>query len=782
MKTETSINAPRSFDIRKLLEPGVRLMRNLPFSTKAGVITLVFLIPILLLGSAAVVDYLDRSEFTQHELHGMQLLQSFAPLNQQLVLARNTTRARLGGFDALADYTASRARADALFTQIDRELSHSGDPHDLRSALTALRHKWEDTASTAMQTEGEAKQTVFVPVTEASIEFVQQISDRSGIILDPEIDTLYLGLAAVQIYPVLLENLGQLRSWSTYLMAKSDSLTFADINRARHRYAVWDANVRANLALYRTYVEKARQHNPALQARLDLGLLERVESYRNMAFGVVMQGAELPPITLWTAGGVVFEELRHANQTLLPVLSELLQKRLYELRVKHALLGLGTLLALMLAVYCFFSFYRGMVHDMAQQELDDAALRLAKRQAEQASVAKSQFLANMSHELRTPMNGILGMLQLLQNTALNSRQLDYAQKSEGAAQSLLALLNEILDFSKIEADKMTLDAQPFRSEQLLSHLSMILSANERAQAVALVFDIDPALPAALVGDDQRLQQILINLGGNALKFTERGQVVLGIKVLARLGDQVHLAFSVTDTGIGIAPENQKRIFTGFLQAESSTTRRFGGTGLGLAICERLVALMGGSLQLESTLGEGSRFYFTLTLPVADLPEVAATQAPVAREAVLDSNANRSLAEVVSVPVTKPQRLLGLRILLVEDNLINQQVAKELLGREGALIVIAGNGRAGVDAVRDTVPPFDVVLMDLQMPVMDGFEATSEIRQTLSQTLPIIAMTANAMSSDREACLASGMNDHIGKPFNLTHLVSVLLRLTGRSVA
>ena len=531
--------------------------------------------------------------------------------------------------------------------------------------------------------------------------------------------------------------------------------------------------------------------------------------------------------------------------------------------------------------------------------IDISELVRATEAAEQASRAKSLFLANMSHEIRTPMNAILGMLALLRKTALTPRQADYASKSEGAARSLLGLLNDILDFSKVEAGKMALDLQAFRIDQLLRELSVIVSANIGNKPVEVLFDIDPRLPRALVGDALRLQQVLINLAGNAVKFTAQGEVVLAIRVLAQDSAQVSLEVSVRDTGIGIAPENQARIFSGFTQAEASTTRRFGGTGLGVAISQRLVALMGGALQLDSTPGQGSRFHFTVTLPVAaDLAQASAPMpaAPL-RVLVVDDNpcardvlqrmgdslgwvvdvadsgeaalallqaqaaqgiscqavfidwqmpgldgwatsqcirtmglkgqppvivmvtahgrdmlAQRSEAEQASLggflvkPVTAsmlfdavadaglaagvrrtsspataagPKRLAGLRLLVAEDNLNNQQVARELLEDEGASVQIASNGQQAVDAVAAAQPAFDVVLMDLQMPVMDGLAAARAIRQGLAMpALPIVAMTANALVSDRQACLAAGMNDHIGKPFDLDHLVRVLRTQAG----
>lgn len=549
--------------------------------------------------------------------------------------------------------------------------------------------------------------------------------------------------------------------------------------------------------------------------------------------------------------------------------------------------------------------------------IDITELKLAVEAAEQASQSKSQFLANMSHEIRTPMNAILGMLQLLQGSTLDVRQQDYVTKTEGAARSLLSLLNDILDFSKVEAGKMTLDAHPFALDEMLRDLSVILSANVGSKRLDVLFDVDPDTPRQLVGDDMRLKQILINLGGNAIKFTASGEVVLRIRVLARSESDVTLSFAVQDSGIGIAPEAQARIFEGFSQAESSTTRRFGGSGLGLAICQRLVGLMGGQIELHSTPGQGSTFSFKVTLPMVPaegavqarreraLPWLQRTEAAPPRVLVVDDNHNarelivriglslgwevdqadsgehalqqvqqahaqgrpyaaclvdwlmpgmdgwqlchrlraeqpaeqpvplllmlssnghdlmlhRSELDQVVIdgfvikpltasmlldaladasvsrvaPATAPvialqsgQRLLGLRLLLVEDNPINQQVAAELLRREGAQVQIADNGLLGVQAVeaaQNAGAQFDVVLMDVQMPVMDGLTAVGEIRRRLGlRELPVIAMTANAMASDRTLSLDAGMNDHVGKPFELEDLVRTLLHHSGRGTS
>jgi PAS domain S-box-containing protein len=416
--------------------------------------------------------------------------------------------------------------------------------------------------------------------------------------------------------------------------------------------------------------------------------------------------------------------------------------------------------------YCVPDVQHGEVAGVLLASIDITGLKNAQKEAERASRAKSQFLSNMSHEIRTPMNAVLGMLSLLRMTPLNERQGDYAHKAEAAARSLLGLLNDILDVSRIESGKMTLDPQPFSLRALLDDLQLILTAAIGEKPIAFRIDVDPRLPSWLIADDMRLRQILINLGGNAIKFTHSGEVSLAFKHGGQASDRILLEVAVTDTGIGISADDQRRIFAEFSQASASTTRSFGGSGLGLTICSRLLSLMASELHVDSTPGRGSRFHFKVWMPIAEeQTQPAPLSSPVPTTKML----------------TGARPLQGLRLLVVEDNVINQQVAREVLISAGASVQIAENGKLAVETLaRDK--HFDAVLMDIQMPVMDGLEAARQIRKTLGKTdLPIIAMSANAMESDREQSRAAGMVDHVGKPFIPEELIEILLRhIQGRS--
>jgi signal transduction histidine kinase/CheY-like chemotaxis protein/HPt (histidine-containing phosphotransfer) domain-containing protein len=398
-------------------------------------------------------------------------------------------------------------------------------------------------------------------------------------------------------------------------------------------------------------------------------------------------------------------------------------------------------------------------------------LRLSKLKADEVSRFKSEFLANMSHEIRTPMNAVIGLSHLALQTDLTAKQSDYLNKIQNASNSLLGIINDVLDFSKIEAGKLNMESVDFQLEDVLDNLSSLIRLKAEEKGLEFLFQVDPQTPNHLKGDPLRLGQVLINLSNNAVKFTDQGAVIVGVRVVEKHENRITLEFSVQDTGIGLSPEQSEKLFQPFTQADRGTTRQYGGTGLGLSISKRLVHMMGGDIRVESEPGQGSTFLFTAKFSVqpekSPSPPIRET---FGREMVRRPRTNR----IGSTVENELEGIRGARILLVEDNVINQQVAQELLEQAGLSVSIVSNGQEAVSAVQQNI--FDLVLTDIHMPVMDGFQATAQIRENPRfKDLPILAMTAQALTGDREKSLEAGMNDHITKPIDPEKLFTALVK-------
>lgn len=395
-------------------------------------------------------------------------------------------------------------------------------------------------------------------------------------------------------------------------------------------------------------------------------------------------------------------------------------------------------------------------HDITERKLLEEQLVIAKEQAEDSARAKEQFLANMSHEIRTPINGVVGFTELLMNTKLNKDQKEFVHAVDASGKNLLSVVNNILDYSKIDAGMMDIEEIPLSIRSIFSSLAILFSQRAKEKKIKLSFSAARVIPEIVIGDPARLTQIFTNLVGNALKFTEKGSITATASLVKKDKEHVRVKFVVKDTGIGIPRSKRASIFERFNQGSNDTNRKYGGTGLGLSIVKKLVELQHGNISVKSTPGKGSAFEFTIVYKTA-------------QEQV-------KLAAKTTKTLKPTGKAVKLHVLLVEDNEMNQKLAMRVLGNFGYTSEIAGNGKIAVDKLKKNT--YDLVIMDMQMPVMDGYEATTIIRNKLRSDVPIIAMTAHAMSSEKEKCLRLGMNDYISKPFRPSDLLTIIQKITG----
>ena len=783
--------------------PAVQLMNRLRYKGRLLMTGgLAFVAIAILLVSLALHIY-ESVDSTRQELAAVELIGAVHHQIKETQQHRGISAAFLSGDTSLLPkLEAKGSDVEQSLRVVEQMLSRHAFLHDQRPELQAIRSEWAHlqrdvrgmTTDQTLRTHGR--------LIERLLRYQANISDKGTLTLDNELHTYYLAATLYRSLPEMLERLGKMRAKGTGILVRK-TMSLED----RVEFAVHNQILKATLAALKQDLEKAGHHSPAIQPRLD-SFSDELGGAIALALGLleldVLGGRfRATPVEFFDQFTLAIDiGYREMFDTLLPTLNQQLEDRIERLHRQLALEGAAAALVLLLLTYASIGAYYSIIesvrrlsagaatlaagdlattiHLAGQDELSEVAtsfntmaealgkllhdsqqtaieLSVALEAAKLADQTKDAFLANVSHELRTPLNAVIGLAELARHAGCPAeKQREYLLKIADAGRTLSSIINDLLDLSKIAAGRMELDPVTFSMTQLVARVHSIMSFKLSEKGLELRDQLSADIPAALVGDNLRIEQVLLNLLSNAIKFTHEGYVELRVSVSAREAHRVCLLIEVEDTGIGMTEEETARLFQPFSQADASMSRKYGGTGLGLALCKRIAEMMEGGVGVRSRQGQGTTFTISLRLALGDV-------------------ANLVVEQSVHDHETDPVHYQDVRILVVDDQPINREIVCELLSSVGVTVWQAENGQQALDIIFAEEPVlFDAVLMDVQMPVMDGLEATRLLRTHREfDALPVIAMTAHTMEHEKQISAAAGMIDHIGKPFETREFFRVL---------